>query len=100
LAGPPLFLRPASYRLRRRRDSARLLPFAGLFLFLLPILWSPAQSLRRDTAPDGIYLFLAWALLVLATFLISRSLASRTSREEDESDPDAGSGSDLGRDGD
>jgi hypothetical protein len=95
MAGPPLFLRPASYRLRRRRDSARLLPFAGLFLFLLPVLWSPAETQQRDTAPDGIYLFVAWALLVVATFLISRSLAARSAGEDGETE--GGSGPESGR---
>lgn len=81
---PPLFLRPATYRRRRRRDAARLLPFVGGFLFLLPILWAPQQTFRRDTAPDGIYLLVAWMLLIVLAFLISRSLASPS----DEGDPD------------
>lgn len=86
----PLFLRPASYRRRRRRDAARLLPFLGAFLFLLPILWAPQDTFRRDTAPDGIYLFLAWAGLILLAFAISRSLASPALGEdgEDPADPD------------
>ncbi len=71
----PLFLRPAVYRRRRRRDAARFLPFLGGFLFLLPILWAPAQTFKRDTAPDGIYLLLAWAVIILLAFLISRSLS-------------------------
>lgn len=80
----PLFLRPASYRRRRRRDAARLLPFVATFLFLLPILWAPAQSFRRDTAPDGIYLFVAWGGVLVLAFLIARSLA----KPSDDSDPD------------
>lgn len=82
---PPLFLRPASYRRRRRRDAARLLPFVGMFLFMLPILWAPQNSFARDTAPDGIYLFLVWAILIIMAFLISRSLVSPA--EEDDPDP-------------
>lgn len=81
----PLFLRPASYRRRRQRDAARLLPFVGMFLFLLPILWAPAQSFRRDTAPDGIFLFVGWAAMILLAALIARSL----SRPGDPDDPDA-----------
>ena len=72
----PLFLRPAHYRLRRLRDAARLLPVLGGFLFLLPILWAPARSFDRDTAPDGIFLFLAWGGLILLAFIIARSLAN------------------------
>jgi hypothetical protein len=83
---PPLFLRPASYRRRRRRDAARLLPFVGGFLFLLPILWAPQNTFERDTAPDGIFLFGVWAFLIVLAFVISRSLAVPT--EDD--DPDSG----------
>jgi hypothetical protein len=71
----PVFLHRASYRQRRRRDAARLLPFVGAFLFLLPILWAPAQTFRRDTAPDGIYLFVAWAVLIGATWALTRAMA-------------------------
>lgn len=77
----PLFLRPAVYRRRRRRDAARFLPILGAFLFLLPILWSPAQTFKRDTAPDGIYLLLAWAGIIVLAFLISRSLSRPISEE-------------------
>lgn len=88
----PLFLRPASYRRRRRRDAARLLPFVGAFFFLLPILWSPQDTFRRDTAPDGIYLFVAWAILIVLAFLLARALGGPG--EEDDLDDDADSGGD------
>ena len=69
----PLFVAPRSYRRRRLRDAARLLPVLGTFLFLLPILWSPGQTERQDTAPDGIYLFLVWGVLIeIAGFLSGR----------------------------
>ncbi|MEF3046565.1 hypothetical protein [Pseudotabrizicola sp. L79] len=90
---PPLFLRPATYRRRRRRDAARLLPFVGVFLFLLPILWAPQQTFRRDTAPDGIYLFIAWAGLIFLTFLITRSLAKPGDDGDPEEPDDPGNGS-------
>jgi hypothetical protein len=82
----PLFLRPAHYRLRRRRDAARLLPVLGGFLFLLPILWAPARSFDRDTAPDGIFLFVAWGGLILLAFIIARSLANPESAEGADAD--------------
>ena len=85
---PPLFLRRASYRQRRRRDAARLLPVIGVFLMLLPVLWAPQDTFRRDTAPDGIYLFVVWAVLIAAAMLISRSLNTA----DDGDDPDAPSG--------
>ena len=70
----PLFLPRARYRRRRLRDAARLLPVFGAFLFLLPILWSPAATAVRDTAPDGIYLFVVWAGLVAVAAMLSRPL--------------------------
>ncbi|MFN4153154.1 MAG: hypothetical protein ACK4HF_00735 [Paracoccaceae bacterium] len=88
---PPLFLRPASYRQRRRRDAARLLPVVGIFLVLLPVLWAPQNTFHRDTAPDGIYLFVIWALLIGLAMLISRSLNAS------DDDPDTPGDHDPGR---
>lgn len=84
----PLFLGPAGYRRRRRRDAARLLPFVGIFLILLPILWAPQDTFRRDTAPDGIYLFVVWVLLILGTALISHSLDAPGDDPDPDADPD------------
>lgn len=64
-----------------------MLPFVGLFLMMLPVLWAPQDTFRRDTAPDGIYLFVVWAVLIGLAMLISRSLSGPS--EDD--DPDAGS---------
>ena len=89
---PPLFLRPASYRQRRRRDAARLLPVIGVFLMLLPVLWAPQDTFHRDTAPDGIYLFVVWAVLIGLAMLISRSLSAT-----DEDDPEAPGDQGLGQ---
>jgi hypothetical protein len=69
----PLFLARRSYRVRRMRDAARLLPVAGALLCLLPMLWAPAATEARDTAPDGIYLFVVWGgLVVLAALMAPR----------------------------
>lgn len=69
----PVFLARRAYRLRRLRDAARLLPLAGSFLLLLPILWEPVETAEitaRNTAWDGIYLFWVWGLLIgLAAWL-------------------------------
>ncbi|MFN3972352.1 MAG: hypothetical protein ACK4GO_09975 [Gemmobacter sp.] len=73
----PLFLNPGHYRRRRLRDAARLLPVAGAFLVLLPILWAPGNTQARDTAPDGIYLFVVWAVLVAAAAFLSRRLMAQ-----------------------
>lgn len=68
---PPLFLARAVYRRRRLRDAARLLPFVGLFLLLLP-----AFGRRTDTAgSDAVYIFAIWAVLILAAALIAPGLS-------------------------
>lgn len=69
----PLFLAPDSYRRRRLMDAARMLPVAGAFLFLLPILWRPSGS-GHGTAFEGIYLFAVWAGLILAAMILARPL--------------------------
>ena len=80
----PLFLAPQGYRRRRLHDAARLVPVFGAFLFLLPILWSPADTASRDTAPDGVYLFAVWAgLIAVAAFLSRRLSAEETAPEDD-----------------
>lgn len=91
MSRPPLYLRPASYRRRRRRDAARLLPFVGGFLVLLPMLWAPDMGEIRATAHDGIYLFGVWAAMILLAFAISRSLRGGDGSEDD---TDAGAASD------
>ncbi len=84
----PLFLARRSYRLRRLRDAARLLPIAGIFLWVLPILWTPVDAVGgrivRDTAMDGIYIFAVWAGLVGVALALSRRLT------EEDADAPAG----------
>ncbi len=72
---PPLFLPRPGYRRRRLIDAARLLPVFGGLLLLLPILWAPAETAARDTAPDGIYLFVVWAVLVVVAAWLAPGLA-------------------------
>jgi hypothetical protein len=78
----PVFLKRRSYRRRRLRDLARMLPVAGLFLFLLPILWAPSRSTPAaftapaDTAPDGLFLFGVWLMLILVAAALAPSLSA------------------------
>ena len=82
----PLFLARRSYRRRRLRDAARMLPVFGAFLFLLPILWAPGLTERRDTAPDGIYLFVAWFVLVLLAAALAPGLEAEADADAAEDD--------------
>lgn len=68
----PLFLARAVYRRRRLRDAARLLPFVGVLLLLLPAL---GQSTGRGTE-HVIYVFVVWALLIAAAAILAPGLAA------------------------
>ena len=92
----PLFLPRPDYRLRRLADAARLLPLFGGFLWLLPILWGPQDTVARDTAWDGIYLFLVWVGLIGAAATLAPGLAKAADDDEgapsDERRPDSAEG--------
>lgn len=72
----PLFLAPQTYRQRRLRDAARILPVLAAFLLILPMLWGDDASDIRQTSSDGIYLFVVWLLLIAAAALLARRLSS------------------------
>ncbi|MCV2870189.1 hypothetical protein OEW28_16280 [Defluviimonas sp. WL0002] len=80
----PLFLERRSYRRRRLSDAARILPLLGFVLFLVPILWLPAETPAPDTGRGGVYVFAVWFLLIIATFGLSRVLSD----DEDAKRPD------------
>jgi hypothetical protein len=72
----PLFLAPQTYRQRRLRDAARILPVLAAFLLILPMLWGDETSDIRQTSSDGIYLFVVWFLLIVSAALLARRLSS------------------------
>lgn len=76
----PLFLARAVYRRRRLRDAGRLLPIFGLLLLILPAL---GQSDAGGAGQTAIYLFVVWALLIVAAAALAPSL----SRTESEAEP-------------
>ncbi len=71
---PPLFYERQVYRRRRMADAARMLPVLGALLFLVPLLWGPQKTPETDTASGGLFLFVAWAGLILIAFVLSRRL--------------------------
>ena len=70
-----MFLARGTYRRRRLVDAARALPFVGVFLFVLPVLWGGEAPVR--TAWGGIYVFAVWAALIVAAGLLSHLLIRR-----------------------
>ena len=91
----PLFLPRPEYRRRRLVDAARLLPVFGAFLVLLPILWAPVETGARDTARDGIYLFVIWAILVGLAAWLAPGLADGADDGGDDEQPPNGTEDDT-----
>lgn len=89
----PVFVGRGTYRRRRLIDFAKLLPFLGVALIALPVIWGPeplapvAPVLPADPADsvpsagsggevvrDSIFLFAVWFGLVVAAFVVALSL--------------------------
>lgn len=77
-----LSIERGSYSRRRWQDAARLLPWVGFILLLLPVL-------LKTTNDALIYIFTVWALLIPVMLVVSRRLrASEMTDEELEPKPD------------
>lgn len=85
----PLFLARKSYHRRRMMDAARLLPAAGIFFILMPILWQPRETPEPDTAFGLVYLFVVWSLLIIVARIVSH-LVAETPDGADEADGEDG----------
>lgn len=73
-----IFLERASYRQRRLRDAALLVPILGVVLWLIPLLWPRDTSDSPGSGVAMIYVFGVWVLLIVLTAAITRFL-----RQED-----------------
>ena len=58
------------YRHRRIVDAARLLPFIGLFLFVLPVLAAGGRD-TVTTVGGAVYVFFIWGILIVASAALS-----------------------------
>lgn len=76
----PLFLARATYRRRRLRDAARLLPVVGVFLLVLPLLWP-----QGGAGSAVVFVFVVWALLIGLAALLAPGL-----QQPDSAAPSAG----------
>lgn len=68
------FLDKQTYRQRRLRDAARLLPIAGAVFMLLPLMWPQSKPDQSLTSSGMLYLFGLWVILIGVTGVLSRVL--------------------------
>lgn len=68
---PLVFLERRSYRRRRMRDAARLLPVLGVFAWAIPLLWSHEAGASPSVSGALIYVFTVWIVLVAVGAVLS-----------------------------
>lgn len=68
---PSVFLQRASYRQRRMRDAAKLLPFVGIILLAIPLAWTSGDGEEKIGSSGLIYIFGVWVLLIVLSAIFS-----------------------------
>jgi hypothetical protein len=71
---PPVFLQRASYRQRRLRDGAKLLPVLGIVLWAMPLSWNSSAAENGVGSEGLLYVFGVWVFLIVLTFVLGRRL--------------------------
>ena len=66
-------LEQRNFRRRRIVDAACALPFLGIVLWWLPLLWQGGDS-SASTAHVLIYIFVVWCVLPIAAGLLIRAI--------------------------
>ncbi len=84
---PPIFLERRSYRQRRLRDAAHMLPLLGLALWALPLLFA-ADGVPAQTSRALLYIFGVWVGLVAAAAALARALDPVPGQDDPVADPD------------
>ncbi len=85
---PPVFLQRASYRQRRIRDAAKLMPALGIVLLAIPLAWTSGEAEEKVGSSGLLYIFGVWVVLIVLTALLSSlmradaSLSTKDTREE------------------
>ena len=67
----PLFLARDSYRKRRLRDGARVLPIFGTVLVLLPLMW---PAVPQMVLAHWVFVFVLWVVLIGLAAVLARGL--------------------------
>jgi hypothetical protein len=70
-ARQPLFLARDSYRKRRLRDGARVLPIFGTVLLVLPLMWPVVPQMVLE---HWIFVFVLWVGLIVLAAVLARDL--------------------------
>lgn len=84
------FLERSSYRQRRFRDAARILPLFATVLMFLPLMWPRAEPDQSLTSTGMVYLFGLWLGLVICAFILSRVLKFNPSDDDGSGQGQAG----------
>ena len=88
----PLFLERRSYRFRRMMDAVRFLPFFGLGLWMIPLMWSvPDATATADAGMSMsralVFVFGVWLALICAALLLWRHTRGGVDPATPKSDP-------------
>ena len=67
----PVFLQKASYRQRRVRDAAKLVPVLGAVLLIMPLAWQDDAQGATTNASALVYIFGVWIGLIVLTAVLS-----------------------------
>lgn len=83
VSNQPVYLARRTYRQRRLRDAARILPIAGAIFWILPLI-----AARPLTSTTGIYLFGVWFVMICVAAAIAWRLedVEDTAPQEQQSD--------------
>jgi len=78
----PLFLEQRSYRQRRVRDVARILPLVGVLLWAIPLLWPTDGAEVATTGTAAQFIFVVWFVLIVACAIVSRRITNDVMEDE------------------
>ena len=81
-APPPIFLQRASYRQRRIRDAAKLLPFLGMILWAIPLVWIRGDDTIDPGTGGLIFVFAVWLLLIILTAILASRIKADGAEDE------------------
>jgi len=80
LKSKTVFLQRSSYRQRRLRDAARMMPVLGLVLWMLPLSWQSEAEGGNAGSSAALYIFGVWVLLIVATGVLARRVRTEAAQ--------------------